>query len=522
VRVIASRWPALARIDAGAVAFLGGVVAVQLVLYHFFPAVPSHDPAGGWEHWWDQSQYLRSARAFLELDLSEANHWYPIGYSLLAVPFLRLFADPFFVPNLVAFIVFAGAFHRYFKPMIGTSGVAIAFFGALLFPLVTLIPFPFPNILWMQFVMPWNTIPIAAIFMCLLCMVRDLRPDDSFWKDFLTGVLVGAVVAIKPAELLPLSIIGAGWLIITLRTCERAWRRLGAAAAGTLIVGAPVLALSFRIHGGISSPYTRVVDSIGMQFGDFGERATNIFLDAGPSYGDAHSALIQVLPWFPLLAPLALVGAVLRPRMLLAPVALCVAEMFVYLAYNDFSPLNFLHFHLIHYLVWTFPVIAAAGMATALSARHYPKQLVACGVAVAIGCGIASLRVTPKLVPNAGVEWRSDAKGRHFDIRFAAPVSLDTIDFVPSVADKGSRQRHPAAIEVDGKAQAFYRDYRIIDLPDRTRVIFQHPLHATRVSLTVSGIGAADAIDVEAMRLPLRFGRGPWADHTADVHAQPD
>jgi hypothetical protein len=518
--MIAARWPALARVDRGGAVFLAIVITLQLLLYWMHPAVPGHDPASSWEGWWDQSQYLKSARAFLALDLSESSHWYPIGYSLLAVPFLKLFTDPFFVPNLVSFIVFAWAFHRYFKPMIGTLGVAIAFIGALFFPRVTYIPFPSPHILWIQFVEPWNTIPIAAIVMSILCILREMRADDSLWKDFLPGVLIGLVFAIKPAEVLPLAIVGVAWLAITLRTRERPWLRIGAAAAGALVVALPVLALTIRIHGGLSSPYTRVIDNIGMQFGDFGERATNIFIDAGPSYG-VHSALIQVMPWFPLLAPLALVGAVLQPRALLAPVALSVATVLVYLAYNDFSPLSILHFHLIHYLVWTFPVIAACGIATALSARHHPKQLVACAVAIALGCGIASLRVVPKAVPNAAVEWRTDAKGRAFDIRFAAAVSLDAIDIVPRVASNTVR-RDPAVLKIDGKPQAVYRDYRIVTLPDRMRVIFQHPQSATRVSLIAPDIAADEIADIEPLRFSLRFGAGPWAAHSSDVRPVPD
>jgi len=521
MRVIAARWPALANVDRGGAAFMAAVIAIQLFFYATCPAVPSHDPNGGWEQWWDQGLYLKSARAFLALDLSETSHWYPIGYSLLAVPFLKLFTDPFFVPNLISFIVFAWAFRRYFKPMIGNLGVAIAFIGALFFPMVTYIPFASANILWMQFVMPWNTIPIAAIFMGMLCIFREMRPDDSLWKDFLPGLLVGAVFAIKPAELFPLAFIGVAWLTITLRTRERAWRRIGAAAAGALVVAIPVLALSIRIHGGLSSPYTRVVDNIGMQFGDFAERATNIFIDAGASYGDAHSALIQVLPWFPLLAPLALVGTVLYPRTLLAPIAMSASAMAIYLAYNDFSPTNVLHYQLIHYLVWTFPVIAAAGIATALSARGHPGQLIACGTAIVLGCAIASLRVVPTIVRSAGVEWRTDATGRRFDIRFAEPTAIDAIDVVPRSASFAARGA-AIGVEVDARSAARFRDYLIVELPDRTRVIFQHPLRAIHVALVVPGIAADAVADIDTLRFSKRLGAGPWAAHTADVRPLPE
>ena len=77
----------LARLDIPCAIFFVAVVAFDLALYWTYPAVPFHDPTRGWEGWWDQSQYLKSARALAAFDLSAPMHWYPIGYSLLVAPF---------------------------------------------------------------------------------------------------------------------------------------------------------------------------------------------------------------------------------------------------------------------------------------------------------------------------------------------------------------------------------------------------------------------------------------------------
>lgn len=516
--MIERRWPSLARIDIPCALFIAAVVAFQLLLYSGYPSVPSHHPTRGWEGWTDQSLYLKSARAFAEFDLSEPQHWYPIGYALLAAPLVRLFDDPFFVPNLLSMIVFAWAFQRYFRPMIGMVGVAVAFFGALVLPVTTQIPFAVKHILWLQFVVPWNSVPIAALFMTLLCLVHELRADDVRSKDFLIGALVGAIAAIKPVELLPATVLGLAYLTVALHERTAAWRRIGMAALGGVAVAGPVLALTLQIHHGLSSRYTDAVSTIGMSLSDLPQRAVDLFIDAGPSFGEPYTALIGLLPWFPILAPLALVGAVLRPRELLVPVALVVASFLTYLAYNDFAPNSLLHYFLIHYVVWTFPIIAACGLYMAVSVARRSRWAIPALAAIIVFCIIGALRIELKAATPSHVESREAEGGRAFNLEFAAATHLDAIDLP---ANKALEQviiwGNPLRLEVDRKPLTLFTGYRLIRMPDRWRVIFARPVDATRVSFWLPGIDARQAVDIRPIRFGLRLASSPWASHSSDL-----
>jgi len=514
------RPPALERIDIPLVAFMAAIVVCQLVVYWVYPAVPSHHPTRGWEGWWDQSQYLKSARAFAAFDLAENKHWYPIGYSLLAAPFVPILDDPFLVPNLASLILFAWMFQRYFRPLIGMAGVVAAFFGALALPLIMHFPLDGRRLLWLQFVVPWNTVPIAALLMTLLCLVRELRHDDALSKDLLIGALVGAVAAIKWVELMPLTVLAAWYLWVTLRDRSMAWRRIGAAAVGALAVAGPVLALTVYIHHGITSPYTDTTARIGMSFADLPQRTFDIFIDAGPTYGDANSALFGLVPWFPILAPLALVGAVLRARELLAPVAPACASFLTYLAYNDFSPVGFLHFFLIHYVVWTLPVIAACGLYMAVSVAHRPRWSIPCAVAMVAFCIIGALRAAPRPVNYSHVESRAVDGGRILDLEFAERTPLDAIDLPPNKAlEKHPLFGNPLKLEIDGQSLETYTGYRLVEFPDRWRAIFTRPVDATHVSLSLPAIDPASAVDVRPIRFSVRFASSPWAQHSTDLNA---
>ena len=81
----------------------GAVLLSLLYVYNYlaYYALPGNQPAHseGWWGWWDQSQFLKSTLALGRLDFSADQHWYPLGYAMLGVPFaglLRLRLHPFF------------------------------------------------------------------------------------------------------------------------------------------------------------------------------------------------------------------------------------------------------------------------------------------------------------------------------------------------------------------------------------------------------------------------------------------
>ena len=61
----------------------------------------------GWNGWWDQSNYLKSATALAHGNLQPSQHWYPLGYALLGAPFVYVTpVEPFLIPNLALLLCF--------------------------------------------------------------------------------------------------------------------------------------------------------------------------------------------------------------------------------------------------------------------------------------------------------------------------------------------------------------------------------------------------------------------------------
>src|SRR5688500_14810299 len=85
--------------------FLIFLFLMYVPLYLTHPALP-HDAVSGCWGWWDQSQYIKSAKALSQLDLSPAEHWYFPGYALLAAVFYKFMpVHAFFVVNAICLII---------------------------------------------------------------------------------------------------------------------------------------------------------------------------------------------------------------------------------------------------------------------------------------------------------------------------------------------------------------------------------------------------------------------------------
>src|SRR2546430_6397369 len=90
--------------------FILAVAIAYFIAYATAPSVPG--PRGpGWFAWFDQGQYLRSAKALAAGNFSPDSHFYPPLYPLAGAVFVRwLPQHPFLVVDLAAFLVTAFAF----------------------------------------------------------------------------------------------------------------------------------------------------------------------------------------------------------------------------------------------------------------------------------------------------------------------------------------------------------------------------------------------------------------------------
>jgi hypothetical protein len=190
---------------SGDLAVLAIAVIGFLWIYNRYPYRPTR-PDNGWWNFFDQGLYLRSARAFIRGDWSPGEHFYPIGYPILAVPFVRLLPrDPFLPMNLGLFAAYAWACFRLFRPVIGAPLAAATFFLALILPTEIVTPQHIGYPVWSQFAVPWTTNGIAPLYVGALVAMRFNWSRAGRFVDLLLGLLIGAVVCIRPADAVPLA-----------------------------------------------------------------------------------------------------------------------------------------------------------------------------------------------------------------------------------------------------------------------------------------------------------------------------
>jgi hypothetical protein len=471
----------LAHVDAGLIAFLILVVAVHLLIYERYPYRPIA-PNTGWENFWDQGNYLKSARALARGDLSPDQHWYPIGYSLLAAPFAYLFPrDPFVVVNAFCLLIFAGAFLIYFRPLIGSVSAAAAFMVALALPFSIKTPLPSDFPIWSQFVVPWNTVPIAAIYMCIFCLMRDLGSVGGTGRDLTLGALGASTLAFRPTDALALLPAGGVYLWHRLRG-GRPGLHLGAALAGALAVLIPAVVLTRAIHGGLTTPYLEEARRIGMSLSDIHERAYAILFSSAVTFGEVDTALLELQPWLYVLFPLAMLWAARDVRRGFLPVLTAIVSLLVYLSFNDFWPFNFLRFFLIHYVVWLLPIVTASGIAGGLllvRERRWKSGVLVAG-AILIG---ACHRVEPRVLRPDAV--RIDAEGPEstkYSLFFNGTHDLDAIDLVGASSPNAINLTVlRIKVLVDGEPLDLFSGYRMIQLNGGVRMIFNRHVSARHV-----------------------------------------
>jgi hypothetical protein len=494
-------------VDLGLTGFLALVTIVHLVIYASTTGSPLDGAAPVWRGFWDQSQYLRSARAFAEGNLSPQEHWYALGYPLLAVPFLRVIPkDPYFVVNLASLLIFAAAFLIYFRPVIGSAASMAAFLAAQLLPVSVDAPHRLSFPIWLQYVLPWNTIPVAAILMAILCIARGLRPGDSRVTDGVLGALSAALAVIRPGDALALLVAG-GWYFRQRVLKERAIGHIGAALLGAGIVLGFDLALTLAIYGGLATPYHEEVRKIGASLSDFHERAFAIMVDAGATHEEPNTALLALQPWLTLALPLAIGWAVVDRRNGFLVIVSAAVSIATYICFNDFWPYAILRLSLIHYVVWTLPILTAGGIAGAICLVRARRWLALAAVLTG-AILLASVRLVPSPVAPVRVSIEPEPDGRtRYEIVFPSAQDLDALDLRgATTVDARGVTLKSFDVSHDGKPLEVFSGYRPLQLRDALRIGFNRHIEASQVSLVLDrGIAnhPARPSDVAALQFTL-------------------
>lgn len=431
---------ALSELAIVALAFLVGVV-----LSHPIPMLLLEQPPR-FASWFDQGQYLTSARALFHGDLSPGQHWYPMLYPLLLAPFAGL--PPLVQTTLVDTACFLAAYwgFREVARLVGLTGIS----SAVVFLLST-VAWPQIGSGWL---MPWTTTPSAAlIWLALAWTTRTLDRDHPQALSLRRAAALGVVLALiplgRPGDVPVAALIGAiaAWGLIR---HERRWDALGAIIGAGLAVVALGLALHLAIHGPRPSLYMLLSAAYGTNLAWTGWKAYLLLVEPRPWYPEGYG-LLRVLPWLPfgLAGLLLLLLADARRRMLglllVLPAAACTVVM---LAYIDLLPSGLWAFGNVHYFKWLLPALAL-GMVHWLSRlRHRPAA--------------AALAVTPLLLLGA---LRLDPVPVAAD-RPARLVVFEGVDDDGALVYFGH-----SSVEDAAGAQRNLLDVHLVPAPDQHRVL---------------------------------------------------
>ncbi len=372
--------------------FLTFIFLIYAFLFLSHPALP-HDMASGWWGWWDQSQYIKSAKALSRIDLSPAEHWYFPGYALLGAVFYKSMpTHAFFFVDALCLLVTALCFIRISRHFgVGTVAASAVFAFST----------AFNGVIIEQFVVPWSTTPSCAIIYIILTLFLN-RTADAL-KFFLMGLLASIVLIIRPMDVIstaPVFVFLAANAAISLLRSPR--NRAGYPPDGVspatlaFLIGGGLTGLFgvalayYAIYGWAVSPYLAIAQDIGFIFSALPIKLYVLFIDPTAVYGQG-TAILKAYPWI----FLSLIGIVccLLERSRLAIVAACVlVHIFFYACYADLLPTNIWHFGLIHYLKWTFPLF---GLFAWLAVKNVlsGRRTVSAAVAAAGLIGLLSVRI---------------------------------------------------------------------------------------------------------------------------------
>jgi len=376
-------------VQAGAV-----LLAIAYTAGYFSdPALPGNDPAQplGWWVWWDQSQYIASARAMARHDWAPVHHWYPLGYAMLAVPFVRLMpAHPFFFVDLASLLACYGGFLMVARRVgIGTLWAVLAFVLAVAADKAFLLT-------WFE---PWNTSPTAALLWLLLAAIAAhvAAPAVSYPRLGAIGLLAASIPLVRPVEALTAALCLAAVLLHDGLARRIGWRGLLALAAGAALVALPYAVVYLHIYGLRQTDYMRASRQLGFVPGDIGFKAYVLLVDPRAWFGTGQG-LLQHAPWMVLglagIVP-ALRAAAPPARWVLGLLALVLlAQAALYICYIDLLPPGLWYYRNVHYFKPLVPGMALLALLWLRQLLYGPRRPAILALAVVLA--VLAVRIEPE------------------------------------------------------------------------------------------------------------------------------
>ena len=324
------------------------IALVYLVAYWNYDALPgtSAQYPLGWWGWWDQGQYWKCAAGLAHGSVTVETYWYPIGYSVLGALFYSLTPQhAFLIPDLFLVLGITALFYQIARRFI-TPLETILLMAAFIVC--------YHGLLADTLVVPWNTLPTHLLSYAVILLV-GLGPPRKHLV-IVAASCVGLMYLCRPGDAFCLALlVGIAGLRLP-SWPERFWVGL----ASVTVVGAFaafVMLLNKWVFGSWTTTYEMAVASSGFGGYPILQKTFWLVVDNRPVFNEPGATLVSHFPWLPLTLP----GIVylLRQRFadiigwLLSIGATCA----IYFEFNDFWPSNLFRYLLIHYLVWTLPLL---------------------------------------------------------------------------------------------------------------------------------------------------------------------
>ncbi len=397
------------------------------------PALPGNqlDPCcvKGWLGWGDQGFYYQSLAALAKGDLDPSHHWYPLGYSLLAVPFTFLRNNAFFPVDLASLLITYGAF-LVFARRVGVSTPA-----AVIVFLLTVCADP---LLFEQWAIPWNTSPSAALIWSLLAVAAVYLQGGHLRgtrKPLLLGALAGGLPLIRPTDALISGIVLLWLLADDIKNGHANWRDFASLAVGG---GSPIAAyglLHAAIYGWHETTYMTNSQWIGFTAHNPVWRAYVLLIEPRQWFFFGRGLLAR-MPW--LLLGLAGSLWVWRGRGPAALLSTCLlAYCLLFLSYVDLLPTGLWRYFNVHYFKWTLPGFGLLAWILIQALRRRSRS--AWGV-LALVLLVSCIRVMPRLAradePAVAVDMpgpRATEANTTFSVSLAVTDSIGTAQSVATM-----------------------------------------------------------------------------------------
>ena len=364
-----------------------------------------------WGGWQDQSLYVRSATALAHGHFAPAEHWYPLLYPLLGVPFVGLWpSQPFLIANFACYLIAFEGFRRVAAAFDVRAWPAAAIFAA-----TTLVQFVFAKP-WIE---PWTTTVSAALLWLAFGMATSLwtEAQPKRWHAAVLGIAVALTPFARPGDA-PIALIAAALaLAAMIRTSRNPPPPGGGGAEGDggggrgsfAIVPPPSPSVTLRVPpppggggfliaatlaGGIAfalaaipwllvygpapSPYMLFSARYGFNFAWLGWKAYVILVDPQEWFGEG-TGLLKAAPWL-ILGAAGLVQACftgLRDSRMPA-IALCAAATLytcLMLAYVDLLPSGLWRYNNVHYFKWLLPLFGLFAVRFVIAGVRRPVTL---------------------------------------------------------------------------------------------------------------------------------------------------